>query len=107
MALKGAPCFIWDCSKAAIPLGFASLQRVDSRLCVNLRYDLEKCRRWGCCCLSVKALKAVAPAEDARSNVSEAESSGRVQQNESEGFKRDAFLLPSELYLSYISHNEI
>lgn len=105
MALKCV--YIGGCSKAP-QLRAANLQPGNSGLIMSLRYDLEKCRKWECCCLGVLAQKAAIPIEDDKKpTVTGAESSGPiagVQDNESRGFLN---LLPSELYPYHISQKEI
>ncbi|XP_061336964.1 arogenate dehydratase/prephenate dehydratase 1, chloroplastic-like [Gastrolobium bilobum] len=94
MALKG--CFIWGCPKAP-QFGFASFQPASSKLSVNLRYDLEKCREWEC---SFGVL--------AQGTLTGVESSGAgdgvcVQKNESTGCHQDVNMLPKPLTASEFS----
>ncbi|KAK7303303.1 hypothetical protein RJT34_14206 [Clitoria ternatea] len=91
------------CSKAP-QLGFATFQHVvNSRLSVNLRYDLEKCSQWERCCLSVLPIRALAPIGDEKKPiVTEVESSGEgdkvmVQLNELKEFHKDINLPPKPL----------
>lgn len=94
------------CSNAP-QLGGARFQSGNSGMVLNLRYDLEKCRKWECCCLGVLAQKATTPVEDEKPNVSANEASRSidgVRENESKGFLN---LLPSELYSSHIFPNQI
>ena len=102
MALKGLS--IWGSAKVH-QLCFAKFQTCNSRVSMNLRYDLEKCDKRECCCLGVIAQRATTPVEDEKPVVPGVESSGvcnQDQENESKGFHKDVNLLPSELSLSYI-----
>ncbi|XP_027338212.1 arogenate dehydratase/prephenate dehydratase 1, chloroplastic-like [Abrus precatorius] len=96
MALK-----LNGCSKPP-QLGFATLERANSRIRVDLTCDLEKCRKWECSCLSALAHRALTPVEDGKPDVNGIESSGdaalvRVQLNELKGFHKDVNLLPKPL----------
>ena len=98
MALKGAS--IWGCSSSrAAPPQLGVVANSHHALIGNLRYELEKCRKWECCCLGVVAQRALTPVEDEKPTGPLVESSGAadgVQQNESKGFHKDVNLLPSE-----------
>ncbi|KAJ1405577.1 Prephenate dehydratase [Sesbania bispinosa] len=95
MALKGAST--WGCSKPHPQLGVASYH---SGLIGNLRYDLNKCRKWECCCLGVLAQRATTAVEDEKPIVPLVESSGAADgtiQNDSIGFHKDLNLLSKPL----------
>lgn len=100
-------CSIWGCSKAPPHLGFASFLPANSKLSVNLRYDIEKCSKWECCCLGVLAQRASTHVEDEKPNVAGVHSSGADDMVQPKGFHKDVNLLPSELYLSHLSHYKI
>ncbi|XP_028762980.1 arogenate dehydratase/prephenate dehydratase 1, chloroplastic-like [Neltuma alba] len=78
--------------------GAANFQPGNSGLIMNMRYDLEKCRKWECCYLGALAQKAANPIEDDKKPaVTGADSSGSitgVQENESKGLIN---LLPKPL----------
>ncbi|XP_061345564.1 arogenate dehydratase/prephenate dehydratase 1, chloroplastic [Gastrolobium bilobum] len=98
MALKGVS--IWGCSQAPPPqLGVVNSHHSTLQI-GNLRYDLEKCRKWECCCLGILAERAITPVEDEKPSVPFVESSGDadgVHQNDSDGFHKDINLLPKPL----------
>ncbi|KAJ7946299.1 Arogenate dehydratase [Quillaja saponaria] len=104
MGLKGAS--IWGCTKAFSHLGVTNSGARNSRLIVNLRYDIEKSRKWECCCLDVTAQRAATPVGEEKPNVPGIESSGasdQVLENESKGFHKNLNLLPKPLSATELS----
>lgn len=99
MALK-APA-IWVCPRTPCSdLGASDLWSRNSGSAFNLRFDLDKFRKWECCCLSVLAQRATTPVEDEKPHVSGVESSLDIESakgNESRGFHKDLNLLPKPL----------
>lgn len=97
MAIKAVS--IWGCSKAPqLSVGVANSH---STLIGNLGYDVDKCRKWECCCLGVLAKRATTAVEDERPSVlpfvdSPGPADG-VQQDEPKGFHMDINLLPKPL----------
>ena len=99
MALKASP--IWVCPRTPC----SDLWSRNSGSAFNLRFDLEKSRKWECCCLAVLAQRAITSVEDEKPNVSGVEPSWgieRTQGNESGGFHKDLNLLPSKSTQSHI-----
>ncbi|KAL0012417.1 hypothetical protein SO802_007525 [Lithocarpus litseifolius] len=95
MALEGASirfCATTTCSD----LGWSR----NSGLAFNLRFRLEKLRKWEFCCLGVFAKRDTSAVEDHKSYVPGVKSSRTVEQtqgNESRGNHKALNLLPSEL----------
>lgn len=105
MALKASP--IWVCPRTPCSdLESSDLWSRNSGSTFNLRFDLEKSRKWECCCLAVLAQRAITPVEDEKPDVSGVGPSWgieRTQGNESRGFHKDLNLLPSKSTQSHIS----
>ncbi|XP_030932636.1 arogenate dehydratase/prephenate dehydratase 1, chloroplastic-like isoform X1 [Quercus lobata] len=105
MALKASP--IWVCPRTPCSdLGSSDLWSRNSGSAFNLRFDLEKSRKWECCCLAVLAQRAITSVEDEKPNVSGVEPSWgieRTQGNESRGFHKDLNLLPKPLSANDLS----
>ncbi|KAK4581148.1 hypothetical protein RGQ29_024715 [Quercus rubra] len=100
MALKASP--IWVCPRTPC----SDLWSRNSGSAFNLRFDLEKSRKWECCCLAVLAQRAITSVEDEKPNVSGVEPSWgieRTQGNESGGFHKDLNLLPKPLSANDLS----
>ncbi|RDX87890.1 Arogenate dehydratase/prephenate dehydratase 1, chloroplastic, partial [Mucuna pruriens] len=95
MALKGVS--IWACSKAPqLGVGVANSH---SSLIGNLRYDFDfdKCRKWECCCLGIKAQRATTAVEDESPSVPPSGAADALHQDESKGFHKDINLLRKPL----------
>nr|XP_023927623.1 arogenate dehydratase/prephenate dehydratase 1, chloroplastic [Quercus suber]POE91703.1 arogenate dehydratase/prephenate dehydratase 1, chloroplastic [Quercus suber] len=105
MALKASP--IWVCPRTPCSdLGSSDLWSRNSGSAFNLRFDLEKSRKWECCYLAVLAQRAITSVEDEKPNVSGVEPSWgieRTQGNESGGFHKDLNLLPKPLSANDLS----
>ncbi|KAF4372551.1 hypothetical protein F8388_027224 [Cannabis sativa] len=106
MALMGSP--IWVSAKAPCSqLGVSDLG--SSRrfgFALNLRYDLERLRKWECCCLSALTQKAITSVEDEKPQVPVADTPAdneETENNESRGFHKDLNLLPKPLTASDLS----
>ncbi|XP_062088375.1 arogenate dehydratase/prephenate dehydratase 1, chloroplastic isoform X2 [Humulus lupulus] len=106
MALMGAP--IWVSAKAPCSqLGVSDLGSSHRfGLALNLRYDLERLRKWECCCLSALTQKAITSVEDEKPYAPVADTSADTEEtrdNESRGFHKDLNLLPKPLTASDLS----
>ncbi|KAL5578831.1 hypothetical protein UlMin_011273 [Ulmus minor] len=105
MALKSFP--IWGCVKTPrSQMGVSDLGSRISGFGLSLRYDLEKTRKWECCCLVALAHKATTPLEDEKPQLSDADSSKGIegtQGNEPRGLHKDLNYLPKPLTASKLS----
>ncbi|KAJ7967702.1 Arogenate dehydratase [Quillaja saponaria] len=104
MALKGGS--FRGCTKTSPHLGVTKFGAGDFKLIVNLRYDLERSRKWKCCCLGLLAQRAATPVGEEKPNVPGIESSGAIDQvrdKESKGFHKDLNLLPKPLSATDLS----
>ncbi|XP_027331436.1 arogenate dehydratase/prephenate dehydratase 1, chloroplastic [Abrus precatorius] len=100
-ALKAVSSSFWGCSKAPPQLGVGAANSHSAQI-GNLRYDLDKCRKWECCCLGVfaEAQRATTAVEDEKPSVPLVHSSGAdidLHPNHSKGFHKDINLLPKPL----------
>ncbi|XP_059662355.1 arogenate dehydratase/prephenate dehydratase 1, chloroplastic [Cornus florida] len=104
MALKAVPIWV-SSNNSHVQLGFSELgtKRYGSGL--NLRFDLDRYRKWECCGLLL-AQRAISPVEDEKPLTPGLESPGETDQTqitESRGFHKDLNSLPRPLSATDIS----